>query len=220
MPTADYRNDVNLLHDLPLYLPRPLSRSERRGGRSPAADANAADDDDADGAAEVRIVVEVPRGSEVKLKYDDELGVFTWSRALPLGVAFPYDFGFLPQTLAGDGDALDALVLSRIPSYPGVVVPARAIGALRVEQQRLGQPVKRNDRVIAVPRNEHRLDELSDIDDVAERTRRELEAFFHASLAMTGKSIRLCGWADAAETAALIAEAAARYQAARASLLA
>lgn len=184
-PDRSNRGGVNLLHELPLF----------------------------DEAGRVRVVVEVPRGSGLKLKYDDVLGIFTWSRALPLGVVYPYDFGFLPQTLAGDGDALDALVLAEVASYPGVVVPARVIGALRVEQMRDGQPIKRNDRIVAVPVNAHRWSEVRDIGDVAQRLLDELQAFFAASLALTGKNVRFCGWADAAEAERLLADAHRSYQA-------
>lgn len=178
-----YLGMVNLLHDLPLR----------------------------DEVGTLRAVVEVPRGSAVKLKYDDRTGTFVWSRTLTLGVVYPYDFGFLPRTLAGDGDALDAVVYAEAASYPGVVVPARAIGALRVEQQRPGQPAKRNDRVLVAPVHAHRRDALHDIDGVPQRLRDELEAFFTASLALTGKTIRLCGWAGAAEAERLVEEAHARY---------
>ncbi|ACY12749.1 Inorganic pyrophosphatase [Haliangium ochraceum DSM 14365] len=159
----------------------------------------------------VRVVVEVPRGSSVKLKYDEHTRTFVWSRTLTLGVVYPYDFGFLPQTLAGDGDALDALVFAEASSYPGVVVPGRPLGALRVEQQRPGQAVRRNDRILVAPLYAHRQDALEDIDRVAERVRDEIQAFFAASLALTGKTVRFCGWADAAEAEKIVDEAHARY---------
>ena len=164
-----------------------------------------------DAGNNLHVVVEVPRGSAVKLKYDEHTGTFMWSRTLTLGVVYPYDFGFLPQTLAGDGDALDAMVYADASSYPGVVVPARAIGALRVEQQRQGQAIRRNDRIVVVPLNAHRQDALRDIDAIAQRERDELETFFAASLALTGKTVRFCGWADAAEAERLVADAHARY---------
>jgi inorganic pyrophosphatase len=168
-----------------------------------------------DDRGNLRVVVEVPRGSAVKLKYDEHTGTFVWSRTLTLGVRYPYDFGFLPRTLAGDGDAVDALIYAEASSYPGVVVPGRAIGTLRVEQKRPGQPVRRNDRVVVVPVHDHRGDGLNDIGQVEPRVRQELEAFFAASLALTGKTVRFCGWADAAETARLIADAHGRYLAGR-----
>jgi inorganic pyrophosphatase len=161
---------------------------------------------------ELQAIVEVPRGSELKLTYEAELGLFLWSRALPLGVRFPFDFGFLPQTLAEDGDPMDVVIYADLTSVPGVLVRGRAIGALRVTQQRDGGPVKRNDRLIVVPSNAHRSDELTEVSQLPERVRAELEAFFHASLVLTGKQIRLEGWAGASETAALVAAGAEAYQ--------
>ena len=180
---AQYCRTVNLLCDLPLY------------GR----------------AGHVNVVVEVPRGSAVKLKYDHQTGMFLWSRTLTFGVTYPHDFGFLPRTLADDGDALDALVYADVGSYPGVIVPARVIGALRVEQQRPGKAPKRNDRILVVPANAHRQDGITDIGHVPARLLAELEAFFDASLALTGKVVRFCGWADATEAGQLIGEGHARW---------
>jgi inorganic pyrophosphatase len=161
---------------------------------------------------ELQVIVEVPRGSELKLTYEAELGLFLWSRALPLGMRFPYDFGFLPQTLADDGDPMDVVVYADIGSAPGVLVRGRAIGALRVTQQRDGGPVKRNDRLVVVPSKAHRSDQLTDIGQLPARVTGELEAFFQASLVLTGKQIKCEGWAGAKETERLIAAGAAAYK--------
>jgi inorganic pyrophosphatase len=158
----------------------------------------------------LHVVVEVPAGSTIKLKYDDALGVFTWSRRLCAGVSYPHDYGFVPGTRSGDGDALDALVYSDVGSYPGVVVPSRVIGALRVEQQRDQQPVKRNDRLLVVPAFDHRGDAIRDLSDLGPRVLDELEAFFRASLVLTGKQVVFRGWADAAEAEELVELACAR----------
>jgi inorganic pyrophosphatase len=168
-----------------------------------------------DASGRVLAVVEAPRGSAVKLKYDALLTCFSWSRALPFGVTFPYDFGFIPGTLADDGDAVDALIYSEVGSYPGVVVRGRVIGALRVIQQRSGQPEKRNDRYIVVPEAERRRDGLLDVGQLPARVRDELEAFFLASLALTGKTIRFDGWAAADEADAAVDAATARFAAGR-----
>lgn len=163
-----------------------------------------------DASGNVRVVVETPAGSRVKYKYDERLGVFSWSRTLVRGVRFPYDFGFVPRTLADDGDALDALILADETTHPGIVVPTRVVGALRIEQQRDGGPVKRNDRLIAVPAFDS-AHGITDIADVKQRVRDELEQFTHAALVLTGKLIVLRGWADAAEAATVLRDAEARF---------
>src|SRR5438105_13294333 len=83
----------------------------------------------------LRVVVETPRGTNIKLKYDDKHGCFSLTRIMPLGVVYPYDFGFVPQTLAHDGDPIDVMVLIGVATYPGVVIPCRLIGALRIYER-------------------------------------------------------------------------------------
>ena len=75
------------------------------------------------------MVVETPRGSSTKFKFDAEKGVFTVSRSLALGVAYPFDWGFIPGTKSGDGDALDALCVYHHGSFAGVVLPLRWRGS-------------------------------------------------------------------------------------------
>jgi inorganic pyrophosphatase len=96
------------------------------------------------------VVIETPRGSGNKLKYDTGLGAFRLDRVLPAGMSFPFDFGFVPQTLADDGDPLDVIVLLDAPVYPGCIVPARVIGDLEAEQRDGRGPWERNDRLLAV----------------------------------------------------------------------
>jgi len=164
-----------------------------------------------DEAGRTHIVVECPRGAAVKLKYNPEWNLFSWSRGLPAGVSFPADFGFVPQTLAGDGDAVDALVLGSSAGFPGGVVPARLIGVLQVFQTRDGGPEKDNHRLLAVPENEHRFADVGAPIDLGQRRLLELESFFNASLALTGKQIRLAGWRDSNEAGALVKRAHESY---------
>src|SRR4051812_5075636 len=83
----------------------------------------------------VNVVVETPRGSVHKLSYDDERDVFVLKKSLPLGMSFPFDFGFVPGTKAGDGDPLDVLLLLDGATPPGVLVASRLVGAIEAEQK-------------------------------------------------------------------------------------
>ena len=98
---------------------------------------------------DVYVVVETPRGSAAKLEYDPELRVFTLSKALFLGLTYPYDWGFIPSTKGEDGDPIDALVLHDATTAPGLVLKCKIIGVLEVLQSEKGKKGIRNDRLIA-----------------------------------------------------------------------
>jgi inorganic pyrophosphatase len=145
------------------------------------------------------VVIEAPRGSVLKLKYEPKWDAMSVSRPLPLGVVFPYDWGFVPSTGGPDGDPLDAMVLWDVPAYPGVVVQCRAIGVLQVEQNRRNHDPSeriRNDRIIAIPLQARREQGIADLQGVPERVRRELEQFAVAATALEGKDVRIVGWGD------------------------
>jgi inorganic pyrophosphatase len=159
------------------------------------------------------VVVEAPRGSTLKLKYEPRWDVMSVSRPLPLGVTFPFDWGFVPSTLAPDGDPLDALVMWDVPSYPGVVVPCRAIGVLQVEQNKTKDDPSqrvRNDRVLSMPVDARRERTLGSIDDLPNRVRQELETFTLAATALEGKDVRIVGWGDAADALELVRDSVTR----------
>jgi inorganic pyrophosphatase len=153
----------------------------------------------------LRVVIESPRGATAKFKYDAESGVFTLSRALPSGLAYPYDWGFVPGTRGPDGDPLDAMILWDCTGYPGVVIPCRVIGMLRVDQAgRVSHGRERNDRILAVPLKAPRWDDVQDVHQVAGRTLEELERFFIAAVAFEGKDLRVLDWAGRDEALASV----------------
>ncbi len=96
-----------------------------------------------------RAIVETPHGSRAKFIYDVKTGLFALGKLLPVGMAFPVDFGFVPSTLGGDGDALDLLVVAEAQLPVGCLVTVRLLGSMEVEQWRDGEPRVRNDRLIA-----------------------------------------------------------------------
>ncbi len=157
---------------------------------------------DAQGA--LRVVVESPRGATVKLKYDTDLGVMSVSRPLPLGLAYPYDWGFIPGTRAADQDPVDALIYWDVPSYPGVVVPCRAIAVVKLEQDSKRNGRVRNDRVLAVPVKHSRGDPLASPDDLPARVKDELAQFFLSAIFFEPKNPRILGWGGPEEADRLV----------------
>jgi inorganic pyrophosphatase len=146
-----------------------------------------------DGAANV--VVETPRGSGIKLSYDPDDDCFEYSKALPLGVTFPYSFGFIPGTTAEDGDALDVLVLTEAPTFPGIVIRTRLIGVLRLSENGKKGKRRRNDRLIGVPLDEKRTaDGCKRPEDLPQRLRQEIEQFFLNTTLFTQKEPTIDGW--------------------------
>jgi len=153
----------------------------------------------------VHVVVESPRGSSLKFKYDPDRRAMMLSRPLPQGLAFPHDWGFIPSTRAPDGDPLDAFVMWDGVSYPGIVIPCRPIGLLRVEQTNVTSHAReRNDRLAALPIKAPRWESVRSVLDVGERVRRELEQFFLAAVAFEGKDPKILGWAGPDDALALV----------------
>lgn len=158
----------------------------------------------------LRVVVETPRGANIKIKFDENLGCFSLSRILPLGVAYPYDFGFVPQTLAQDGDPLDVMVLIDAVTYPGVVISCRLLGALQVEERGLrGRP---NHRLVAMPVKAARKDEVRNFSDLGRRMQQELERFFVMSSSFTSKDPVVRGWVGPDAAFDMVQRAISRYK--------
>jgi inorganic pyrophosphatase len=123
------------------------------------------------------VVVDTPRGSRNKFKYDEDLGLFWLSKVLPLGAAFPYDFGFIPSTRGGDGDPLDVLVLMDESAFAGCLVTVRLLGGIEARQTEKGKTV-RNDRLIATVETHYNRPDMYTLEDVGEARLDEIEHFF------------------------------------------
>src|SRR5262245_17341306 len=113
----------------------------------------------------LQVVVETPAGSCQKMTYDPKRQVFMVKKTLPLGMSFPFDFGFLPKTQGEDGDPLDVLLLMDEPSYPGVLVAARLIGVIEARSID-DEENARNDRLIAVSESSCRYANVKKLSDL------------------------------------------------------
>lgn len=125
----------------------------------------------------IQVVIETPKGSRNKYAFDPDQKVFELKRVLPAGMAFPYDFGFIPRTKGGDGDPVDVLVLMDEPAFPGVVVKCRLVGIIEGEEYDK-KDKERNDRIVAVASENHSFADIKHIDDLGKLFVRELEDFF------------------------------------------
>lgn len=154
----------------------------------------------------VQVVIETPKGSHNKFAFDPEQRIFMLKKVLPAGMTFPYDFGFLPQTKAPDGDPIDVLLFMDEPAYPGCAVMARLIGVIEGEQID-GKKKVRNDRLMAVAVANHSYAYLNKVRDLPEQFLRELEEFFVNYHKLEGKEYRLLGCKGAQAAMTLIGEA-------------
>ena len=163
-------------------------------------------------SGDVYVVVETPRGSAAKLEYDPQLRVFTLSKALFLGLTYPYDWGFIPSTKGEDGDPIDALVLHDAATAPGLVLKCKIIGVLEVLQSEKGKKGIRNDRLIAVPRDSHREKADKDARDLPKQMRQEIEKFFVATDELEAKVLKFLGWKGPKVGEQLIDRAAKQFK--------
>jgi len=151
------------------------------------------------------VVIEIPRGSRNKYEIDHETNRVFLDRRLFTATTYPADYGFLPDTLAGDGDPLDALVLLEDPVYPGVWVEARPVGVLYMQDE-AGEDAK----LICVPPREPRWANVHDLEDLTPGLRAEIQHFFEVYKALEpdkhsstlGMAGRDAAWAEIAEARA------------------
>jgi len=152
------------------------------------------------------MIVEVPRNSSNKYEYDGELDMFRLDRALYSPVHYPGDYGFIPGTLAEDGDPLDVLVLVSEPSFSGCLIEVRPVGILNMTDNKEG-----DQKVLAVPNRNPRYDQIHTIDQIFPHVRREVEHFFSIYKELEGKVTRMQGWGGPKEARKAVVDSRTSY---------
>jgi inorganic pyrophosphatase len=129
-------------------------------------------------SGDYRAVIETPKGSRNKYRYVPDCDCFELATTLPEGMAFPFDFGFIPSTLADDGDPVDVLVLMDSPVMAGCVLRCRLIGVVEAREKARGKGWEQNDRLIAVARHARTHDGINRLSQLRPHTLDDIEAFF------------------------------------------
>ncbi len=157
---------------------------------------------------ELVCIVEIPKGSRNKYEYDHDLGAIRLDRYLMPSMIYPADYGFVPDTLALDGDPLDVLVCLSEPTFPGCIVPVKPIGLFKMEDE---QGV--DDTVLCVPLHDPGWSTIEDADGLPEQLRREITHFFDAYKDPDpDRHSTVNGWGDRAEALAEIEASRQRYR--------
>lgn len=139
----------------------------------------------------VTAVIEIPQGCINKYEYDKKLRVFRLDRNLHSPVHYPGDYGFVPRTLAEDGDPLDILILGDAPTFPGCIYPARPIGLFEMLDQGI-----RDEKILAVATGNPRFSGIQNYTEVQPHILLEVEHFFSIYKDLEGKRTKVLGWKD------------------------
>jgi len=159
-------------------------------------------------ARELDCVIEIPKGSRNKYEYDPETGSIKLDRFISASVVYPTDYGYVPHTLAPDGDPLDVLVCVSEPTFPGCLVPSKVVGLFRMADEK-GD----DDHVLCVPRHDPGWSGLEDVDDLPRQLRAEITHFFTVYKDLDpDRHSEVRGWGSCAEALRTLAEARERYR--------
>ncbi|HEV7398173.1 MAG TPA: inorganic diphosphatase [Pyrinomonadaceae bacterium] len=140
----------------------------------------------------INAIIDTPKGSRNKFKFDEKVCLFKLGGALPVGAVFPFDFGYIPSTRAEDDDPLDILILMDEPAFVGCLVPARLIGVIEAEQTEDDETV-RNDRLIAVAADSRNHSHVRFLGDLNKNLVHEIERFFISYNETKGKQFEILG---------------------------
>jgi inorganic pyrophosphatase len=160
----------------------------------------------------VTVVIETPKGSHSKYKYDPRCNALRLGAVLAEGLSFPYDFGFVPSTLGEDGDPLDVLLFLDHAVPPGCVATGRLIGALEVRQRTGRDKWRRNDRFFAVATHAPAHRHLHTLADLGPQRLEEVEAFFVHYAGFNGKVLEILGRHGPRRAERLLEKGARRFE--------
>ena len=152
-------------------------------------------------------IIEIPKGRRNKFEIDKLTGLIRLDRYLYSSSMYPGDYGFLPQTLAEDGDPIDILVKVNEPTFSGCLIEARVIGVFRMQDKGA-----KDLKLLAVPYTDPMFAQFHDLHDVPRHFLREVEHFFQTYKQLEGAMVESGGWGDRTEAVNEIHKAAARYQ--------
>ena len=155
----------------------------------------------------VNVLIEIPAGSKNKYEFDKDLNAFALDRVLYSSVQYPYDYGFIPNTLADDGDPLDGMVLMDQPTFPGCVIAARPIGMLEMIDGG-----DRDEKILCVPDKDPRYADVKTLSDVAQHRLDEIAEFFRSYKNLENKVTEILGWKGVADVTPLVEKCVAAYK--------
>jgi inorganic pyrophosphatase len=162
---------------------------------------NAGDDDP------LLCFVEIPKGSRNKYEYDEEVGAIMLDRFLFSSMVYPTDYGFIPNTLGEDGDALDAMVCVSEPTFPGCVIPVKPIALFRMKDDK-----GVDDKVLCVPLSDPGWNTLENLDDLPDQLQDEITHFFSVYKDLEQKKVEVDGWHSREDAIKEIENARERYE--------
>lgn len=141
-------------------------------------------------AEEMNVIVEINKGSKNKYEIDKESGLIALDRVMHSTQDCPFDYGFVPQTLWDDGDALDVIILTTYPFFPGLLVKVRPVGVMNMIDSGEGDA-----KIIAVPVSDPRWDHVKDLEDVNKHTLKEMEHYFSTYKQLQKKEVTIDSFA-------------------------
>ncbi len=154
----------------------------------------------------MNVIIEINKGSKNKYEIDKETGIIALDRVLHTAQSYPFDYGFVPQTLWDDGDALDVILLTTVPLLPGILVHARPVAILPMVDG--GEA---DEKVLAVPAGDPRFAHIQDLSDVNPHTLKEIAHFFLTYKKLQNKEVTVGEWKGKADAEAAFERATKMY---------